>query len=596
MKINEFLSKDFYLMEDLMIEVLSVAAVRAVASTVIKDTADFLKIFYKDQKTLKNLSINNNDLVASISKLMQIKTLYTGSDKSVNLFDFFQQPKLCYDKEIYIIENIEELKLNENIVFVGTVGQGKSILMKYLTIHDLIDNTRIPIFIELKNIGNGRNIKSLIKDYLGSWIGFDDYNLDLILKSGKISLFLDAFDEIDLDLTQETLHDIELLNKNYNNLKITVSSRPQTIITKSNVFHNVYLQPYEQEEQEGLIRKLVNDEENIRILVDSIDKSSHEVKEVLTTPLMVVLFINQYNVGFSVPQHVTDFYKNIFDVVTFTHDRSKGIEKRKSFSSLNQDQLEKIFERFCFETFLKNKKVFDRQEFVDLLKISLEKNNISNFNDYYNLISDYTRFACLILQDGNKYTFIHKSIQEFYVAKFIENLPEFVAKKVIAKKFLYIHMGVENYLNFLKILKPYYYNKYYILETLDEYKRNIDLEFINDEDNYKKIINTMSVTSKGDDHKIFFIDCFGTAFIHLFDEELFSIVDILIEEDFINQKMISWGKDNQRLSRRPKKMIEFLSSDKRIKEIWKQICLKFGDWNDEVLRIENSVVEEDFDI
>ncbi|MEG0137347.1 MAG: hypothetical protein RR682_15280, partial [Cetobacterium sp.] len=182
---------------------------------------------------------------------------------------------------------------------------------------------------------------------------------------------------------------------------------------------------------------------------------------------------------------------NIFDVVTFTHDRSKGIEKRKSFSSLNQDQLEKIFERFCFETFLKNKKVFDRQEFVDLLKISLEKNNIKDFNDSYNLISDYTRFACLILQDGNKYTFIHKSIQEFYVAKFIENLPENLAKNVIAKKFLYIHMGNENYLNFLKILKPYYYNKYYILETLEEYKKNMSLEFNSDNSNYQKFINSL---------------------------------------------------------------------------------------------------------
>ncbi|MEG0198665.1 MAG: hypothetical protein RR676_16095, partial [Acinetobacter sp.] len=109
-------------MEDLMIEVLSVAAVRGVANTVIKETADFLKNFYKEQKSLKNLSINNNDLVSSIAKLMQVKTLYTGSDKSVNLFDFFQQPKLSYEKEIYVIENIEELKVNENIVFVGTVG------------------------------------------------------------------------------------------------------------------------------------------------------------------------------------------------------------------------------------------------------------------------------------------------------------------------------------------------------------------------------------------------------------------------------------------------------------------------------------------
>lgn len=599
MKINEFLSKDFYLMEDLMVEVLSVAAVRAVASTVIKETADFLKIFYKEQKTLRNLSINNNDLVASISKLMQVKTLYTGSDKSVNLFDFFQQPKLSYDKEIYIIDNIEQLKLNENIIFIGTVGQGKSILMKYLAVRDLIENNRIPIFIELKNIGKNRNVKSLIKDYLGSWIGFDDYNLDLILKSGKISLFLDAFDEVDLELTQETLHDIELLNQNYNNLKLTVSSRPHTIITKSFIFSNVYLKEYEQEEQEGLIRKLVNDEENIRILVDSIDKSSHEVKEVLTTPLMVVLFINQYNVGFSVPQHVTDFYKNIFDVVTFTHDRSKGIEKRKSFSSLNQDQLEKIFERFCFETFLKNKTVFDRQEFMSLLKTSLEKNNIKDFNDYYNLISDYTRFACLILQDGNKYTFIHKSIQEFYVAKFIENLPENLAKNVIAKKFLYIHMGNENYLNFLKILKPYYYNKYYILETLENYKKNISLDFNDDDENYEKFINTLkSINSVGDDQSTFYVDCFGTAFINLFDEELFIILDILVEEDFFEDKIIRWGQgiEDNKLSRKHKKMINFLSSEHRVKKIWKQMSLKVIAWNDEVLRIESLVVEEDFNV
>jgi len=568
-----------------MVEVLSVAAVRGVANTVIKETADFLKSFYKEQKALKNLSINNNDLVSSIAKLMQVKTLYTGSDKSVNLFDFFQQPKLVYEKEIFVIENIEELKVNENIVFVGTVGQGKSILMKYLAVRDLIDNSRIPVFIELKNIGKSKNIKNLIKDYLGSWIGFDDYNLDLILKSGKISLFLDAFDEIDLELTQETLHDIELLNQNYSNLKLTVSSRPQTIITKSYLFNNVYLQPYQQEEQEGLIRKLVNDEENIRILVDSIDKSSHEVQEVLTTPLMVVLFINQYNVGFSVPQHVTDFYKNIFDVVTFTHDRSKGIEKRKSFSSLNQDQLEKIFERFCFETFLKNKNVFDRQEFVDLLKISLEKNNIKDFNDYYNLISDYTRFACLILQDGNKYTFIHKSIQEFYVAKFIENLPENLAKNVIAKKFLYVHMGNENYLNFLKILKPYYYNKYYILETLEEYKKNISLDFNSDTLNYQKFINTFRLVKDAGGSNTFCVDCFGTAFINIFDEELFQIVDILSEEDLVSQKVIRWGngEGDDTLSRIHKKMKDFLSTSNRVKEVWTKMCAKVVAWNDGTL-------------
>lgn len=580
-----------------MVDVLSIATVRAVATTAIKETADFLKVLYKEDKSLRKLSINNNDLVSSISKLMQVKTLYTGSDKSVNLFDFFQQPKLTYDDDIYVIKNIEELKLNENIVFVGTVGQGKSILMKYLAIRDLLDNNRVPVFIELKNIIKGKNIKDLIKDYLGSWIGFDDYNLDLILKSGKISIFLDAFDEIDLELTQEALHDIELLNKNYSNLKITISTRPHTIVTKSFLFSNVYLNPYQQEEQEGLIRKLVNDEDNIRILVDSIDKSSHEVKEVLTTPLMVVLFINQYNVGFSVPQHVTDFYKNIFDVVTFTHDRSKGIEKRKSFSSLNQDQLEKIFERFCFETFLKNQNVFDRLEFINLLKISLEKNNIKNVSDYFNLISDYTRFACLILQDGSKYTFIHKSIQEFYVARFIGNLPEALAKKVIARKFLGIQVGYENYLEFLKILKPYYYNKFYILESLKEYEENSSFIFKNDDENYFNFINKLCLINDKHNGRIFCCNESGMFILNFFMMDMFDIVDLLIEEGLTDKKMIRWMKDDEEeISRKNKEMIKFLENNSEVKEVWTRMCIKVENWNSEVLRIESLVAEDDFDI
>jgi len=251
-----------------MMDVVTVASVRGIANTVIKETAEFLKSSYKEQQTINKLSIVNSDLVASIAKLMQVKTLYTGSDKSVNLFDFFQQPKLEYDKKICVIENIEDIRSDNNIVFVGTVGQGKSILMKYLAINDLLDNNRIPIFIELKNISKIKNVKNLIKEYLGVWIGFDDNTLELVLRSGKISIFLDAFDEVDIELAQETLHNIELLSQNYNNLKVTVSSRPQTIITKSFLFENISLKPYQQEEQEGIIKKLVNDEENVRILVE----------------------------------------------------------------------------------------------------------------------------------------------------------------------------------------------------------------------------------------------------------------------------------------------------------------------------------------
>ncbi|WP_151817321.1 NACHT domain-containing protein, partial [Acinetobacter oleivorans] len=440
---------------------ISTVALKAAAPTILKEVTTFIRRKYDNYKILNNLSENNEDLVCSISKLMSVKTLLTGADSPVNLFDFFQQPQLEYKKINFCINHIEQIKdkleiESNNIVFKGTVGQGKSIFLRSLAIEDFIENKRIPVFIELKNISKSKGLIRLIKDYLSPWVGDNEEIFKLVLKSGKISIFLDAFDEVDLDLYQETYNSIDNLTKNYPELKIIITSRPETIILQNPNFYTISLKPYSFKEQKGLIEKIVDDKENQQKLIDSVRSSSFEVRSVLNTPLMVVLYIKQYTFGFSVPQHVSDFYKNIFDVVTFTHDKSKGIEKRKSFSNLNQNQLEKVFERFCFESFLVRKTVFDKTLFVSLLQKSLKKNNISVDIDYTDLINDYTRFACLILKDGSDYTFIHKSIQEYYVASFITNLPEALARDVIERKFIkesYFRFSNTNYIDFLQVLR-----------------------------------------------------------------------------------------------------------------------------------------------
>ncbi|MNZ73865.1 hypothetical protein D3C78_922930 [compost metagenome] len=425
------------------------------------------------------------------------------------------------------------------------------------------------------------------------------------MKSGKIALFLDAFDEIDYECLQEVYADINLLCQAYKNLIVVVSSRPETIITQNSLFEIINLCPYTIEEQKGLIDKLIKNEDNKKILIETVEKSTHEVKEVLTTPLMVVLFIKQYVVGFSIPHHVADFYKNIFDVVTFTHDRSKGIEKRNSYSSLNQQQLEIIFERFCFETFLGGRNTFDKKEFIDLLKKSIEKNNINDFNDFNNLIYDYTRFACLILQDGNEYTFIHKSIQEYYVAKFIENLPENLAKKVIERKFN-DNVFNNNYLNFLKILKPYFYNKYYVLKEFQKYKENINISFINDEENVNIFLNTLylaeNVMGEG---KYLGINYVTQGFMSISEGILFKMVRILNDEGIVDDGIICWVNESI-ISNKAEKAsytpmvdlynLEILKNINGLKEIWAEICSSYDKYLLDVYKIETSVSEDDLDI
>ncbi len=66
---------------------------------------------------------------------------------------------------------------------------------------------------------------------------------------------------------------------------------------------------------------------------------------------------------------------------------------------------------------------------------SLRKSNVNaEANDFINDISDVT---CLIINEGDEWCFIHKSIQEYFTASYIRKVPESSAKKIyteLAKK------------------------------------------------------------------------------------------------------------------------------------------------------------------
>lgn len=601
-----------------MADVITPLLLRTTAPTIFKEATAFIKSKYSEHKALKQLSENNDNLVNSISKIMMVKTLASGADKPVNLFDFFQQPKLSYfkEKQKFYIEHIDELPKHieidhyNNLIFQGTVGQGKSIFLRSLAIQDLIENKRIPIFLELKNISKNKDLMTLIKEYLQPWVGKDEEIFQLVLKSGKISIFLDAFDEINQELFDQTYADIDLLIKSYPNLKVIVTTRPDTSILQNPNFYVLSLCPYTLEEQQGLIKKVIEDVEIQQTLIASIEASSFEVQKVLKTPLMVILYIKQYQVGFSVPKHVTDFYENIFDVVTFTHDRSKGIEKRKSFSSLNQDQLEQVFERLCFESFLLDKTVFDRPLFIKLLKRSLEKNNLPIVIDFNLLIDDFIRFACLILRDGTHFTFIHKSIQEYYVAKFISDRPETSAEEIIKKKILSTEKNSKTIINFLEVTKPYFYKKYVFLESIKLYQEYFELNFINDTENYDKYLKHLSISTEisKDKTEIYLTSVYGIA--PALDDFFVYYLGILADHAYIRGLVNTRGyvrvpknlfeqRPYERINDKLQPLLDFTSDlifFEKVKEVWTDICLEVEKIKEDIRKIESSVLDDEIDL
>lgn len=438
-----------------MPEPITLLLLRPIFTEIAKSLNSLLTTEFSKRFNSKNFSVNNKQLIDSIEKIGLVKTLFTGAEKPVDLHDFFYTPSITTKNGISKIQTLDDISTEHSILIEATVGQGKSILMRYLALQEPKQSNRVPIFLELKNISKDKNLEYLIKEKIEAWTNnITDEQIKYLLQSGKISLFLDAFDEISKDYVTDTLSTIENFANNYSNLKLIVSSRPEHDIKFSSFFEAIQVNPYDSDDQKNLIHILVDDPDARVTLINSIESSTPEIQQLLTTPLMIGLYVKKFNTDFSPPENITSFYRNIFEVVASTHDRTKGGFIRKSYSGLTQDKLEKVFERFCFECYKIDQTSFDRNEIIIILDKSLKKLKYIECLSLQ-ILDDFCNYLCLIARDGTNYTFIHRSIFEYYTAYFLNNLNEKNAEIAIKS------IKNKNVLNFLKVLNNYYFNKYY---------------------------------------------------------------------------------------------------------------------------------------
>lgn len=420
--------------------------------------------FHLDKKRLNEI---NEKLEQKINHIRNVKTIYKG-DEAINLESFFFAPNIAISKEqIKKINKIDEFG-EKNIVLEGVAGQGKSILMRYLVCQEFLNNNRIPIFIELRKINKEGDIIQYIKESLNVWLfSISDALLDWCLSSGKIALFLDGFDELREEDTLNFIKDIEYISQKYIKTKIIISSRPENSIQASSFFKVVRIQPYTLNEQIGLIRILIEEKESFETVVKAIKDNPLDIKELLSTPLMVTLFVMTYRAKLIIPDSLSKFYQDLFSVLIYKHDRTKPGYQREFKCSLNESLLQEWFEVFCFISKNQKKLSFEsRNELLEYINKSIEK--VFQDQDSSHLLDDISKNLCLIIKDGNNYNFIHRSIQEFFAASFIKNRPENLAEKayqIISQKAYQYRAEI----NFLSEIDQYRYYRFLLIPTLENF-------------------------------------------------------------------------------------------------------------------------------
>lgn len=147
----------------------------------------------------------------------------------------------------------------------------------------------------------------------------------------------------------------------------------------------------------------------------------------------------------------------------YRHDRMKLGFARERSSKLTDFQMEKVFESLSFISLKENNTRFAKRRFLQYLELSIQAEDLHK-NIEEKILSDIVDITSLIVEDGfEEYSYVHKSIQEYFAAIFIKE------SSLEDKKSFYTHarQSIDNYrkwqnvVDYLSIIDKYSHNRYF---------------------------------------------------------------------------------------------------------------------------------------
>lgn len=397
---------------------ISAGATKA-AEGVCKRLATFVGKKYKQFQAEKVIP----DLYDCIHRLDRVRTLFHDAPVSISSFYY---PSPIFDKarkNVVDLKTAVDVASLNNTLITGTLGQGKSILMRWICLLEAKDGQRIPVFLELRKIDEKTTCLHLLSQAL-ELLGFKGIDADTtyyLLETGAISVYADGFDEVRREFALRTQGEIHALTTQYRDTRWVISSRPGSLAGHLDVIPrlNEYeLMPLKDADLPPFLRRIMPDDTSREELISQIGRTNANIKGLLTTPLMVSLLASLYKRSNEVPASIHDFYLQLFHVAAWKHDGLKQSYTRERATTLSTSELQAVFETFTFLSKDYGVSLNDTQ-FSDCAKKSAQINK-KNFGTE-GLRTELTEGVCLMTRDGLRTAFVHRGIQEFFAASFIKS-------------------------------------------------------------------------------------------------------------------------------------------------------------------------------
>lgn len=431
---------------------------------------------------MMNRDIYKSYLDKTYEACSKINTMVTNDNKRC-LKDIYVPLKLCRENELHDGRDIVTVDgmpdvfnhKGQKVLIVDRAGMGKSTLTKRLFIDIVENDDKLPVYVELRRIAPEVPLMTFLENQLEL---DDDGNncFECNLKEGSVVVFLDGFDEVKMEYRAWLRKDIQDFVSRYPKCIYVITSRPEDDFQDFVKFVTYSISPLSLEESYSLLRKHDTTEPIAELLIDKLQQRENRgIQEYLKTPLLVSLLYAAFNYKHTIPLKKHLFYEQVFDAFFERHDLTKdgGCVHDKQ-SKLDSYDFERVLRLLGLDCMKSQNVEFQRGELEGIVNRSKRFLPDLNFKPA-DFVDDLIHSVPLFCKDGAFLKWVHKSMQEFFAARFIYMDTKGEQDDVLTA--ILNSRKLNSYYNMLDIyydIDNYGFQKNITLPILEEYVRHYE--------------------------------------------------------------------------------------------------------------------------
>lgn len=385
---------------------------------------------------LRNSEIRYNK-VKTLADLSEPRVLEGTDGIYVDVFVKYKKKKI----PMTIVDNV--MKISNNIVITGSGGTGKSMIMRHLFLNTHHRGEYIPVLVELRKIGDIKEenaLFNLIHYCIESFdVKLNQEQFEYSLRSGKYLFLFDGLDEVKEEYREKAMQLIQEISKKYPDNCFIVSSREEGVsFHELETYTLLKACPLEKTQAIELVKKIGKNDEKIVEFANLLECELYDKHEdFASNPLLLTMMYITFIDNNMIPEHLTDFYENAYDALYKRHDANKeGLFNREyKCIKVGEREFKDLFAYFCFQSYFSQQYEFSKEEICAYIKRGIKRLNlISSIDSPELFFDDIKDIVCLIVDEGNKYKFAHRSFQTYFAAYYTATHVADEQQKIFLKK------------------------------------------------------------------------------------------------------------------------------------------------------------------